>query len=264
MTPTTAPRFPGAVIRAGAANRAQDVLAIQRRLNQLGCGPVPEDGVYGTPTVDGVSLFQARSVDRNGHALEVDGRVGPMTWESLFGQAAVQAVTEAPSPLLKAFLAVASAEVGVMEVPPGSNRGPKVDEYIKSAGLDPSQGSFAWCACFVYWCCKQAAVQLGRANPAIRTAGVNELWRRANSSGIKVVTGASAIDNPELVLPGQVFTFKTSATTGHTGIVEAVHGGLLTTIEGNTNDGGSREGVGVFRRKARKIGQINLGFIEYA
>ena len=42
-----------------------------------------------------------------------------------------------------------------------------------------------------------------------------------------------------------------------------VDGGRLTTIEGNTNDGGSREGVGVFRRSERKIASINKGFLDY-
>jgi len=50
---------------------------------------------------------------------------------------------------------------------------------------------------------------------------------------------------------------------GHTGIVEKVNGGFLTTIEGNTNDGGSREGIGVFRRTGRKIKDINKGFLQY-
>ena len=38
----------------------------------------------------------------------------------------------------------------------------------------------------------------------------------------------------------------------------------LNTLEGNTNEGGSREGVGVFRRNGRKIVTINRGFIDYA
>ena len=57
---------------------------------------------------------------------------------------------------------------------------------------------------------------------------------------------------------------KTSETTGHTGLIEAVAGGKLTTIEGNTNDTGSREGIGVFRRQKRRIGEMNLGFVEYS
>jgi hypothetical protein len=54
------------------------------------------------------------------------------------------------------------------------------------------------------------------------------------------------------------------AGVGHTGFVAEVHAGKLITIEGNTNDGGSREGIGVFERHGRKINSINRGFLDYA
>lgn len=41
-------------------------------------------------------------------------------------------------------------------------------------------------------------------------------------------------------------------------------GNKLETIEGNTNDGGSRDGIGVFRRTGRTIASINRGFINYS
>ncbi|TAD81184.1 MAG: CHAP domain-containing protein, partial [Bacteroidetes bacterium] len=46
------------------------------------------------------------------------------------------------------------------------------------------------------------------------------------------------------------------------GLVKSVNGGFITVIEGNTNDNGSREGIGVFER-TRKVASINKGFIEY-
>ena len=61
-----------------------------------------------------------------------------------------------------------------------------------------------------------------------------------------------------------IFVLDTGGGSGHTGLVEAIEGGRLITLEGNTNDGGSREGVGVFRRNGRKIVNINRGFIDYA
>jgi hypothetical protein len=70
-------------------------------------------------------------------------------------------------------------------------------------------------------------------------------------------------ENPELVKPGMLFIMSTGGGNGHTGIVEKVIGGRLVTIEGNTSDAGSREGIGVFRRDARKIASINKGFIDY-
>jgi hypothetical protein len=81
--------------------------------------------------------------------------------------------------------------------------------------------------------------------------------------GIPVVLATDASENPELVKPGMLFIMSTGGGNGHTGIVEKVIGGRLVTIEGNTSDGGSREGIGVFRRDARKIVSINKGFIDY-
>jgi hypothetical protein len=72
-----------------------------------------------------------------------------------------------------------------------------------------------------------------------------------------------AAERPGLVLPGMVFVIATGGEHGHVGLVEQVAGVVLTTIEGNTNDGGSREGIGVFRRTARRIGQVNRGFVQY-
>src|SRR5262245_55460326 len=120
-TATSPISFPGQVISAGSKDAAS-VLAIQRRLNQVGCGPVAEDGAFGPETADAVELFQARSVDQHGSPLVVDGRVGPMTWAALFGPA--PAVEIAETPLHTAVLEVAGSQVGVMEEPPGSNRGP--------------------------------------------------------------------------------------------------------------------------------------------
>lgn len=40
---------------------------------------------------------------------------------------------------------------------------------------------------------------------------------------------------------------------------EVTNGRLLTI-----NDGGSRNGIGVFKRDAQKISQINKGFIDYS
>jgi hypothetical protein len=46
-------------------------------------------------------------------------------------------------------------------------------------------------------------------------------------------------------------------------VIETANGRLVT-IEGNTNDNGSRNGIGVFQRDARKIATINKGFIDYS
>ena len=255
--------YPGRVVQSGESDAAI-VTDVQRRLVERGCGPLDVNGQFDNKTRAAVRLFQARFPDRTGAALVVDGKIGPLTWEALFGEGSVTAVTGAADSLLAKTIEIASGEVGVMEEPPGSNRGPKVDQYLRAAGLDPAQGSFAWCAAFVYWCFDQAAQGLGRPNPVIRTAGVLDHWRRAGQKGVPRLAAAEAIGDPGRIRPGMIFVLDTGGGSGHTGFVERVEGGRLITLEGNTNDGGSREGVGVFRRTVRKVVSINRGYIDYA
>ena len=58
-----------------------------------------------------------------------------------------------------------------------------------------------------------------------------------------------------------IFFIDTGGGFGHVGMVESNNNGALETIEGNTNDSGSREGIGVFRRTRRRVNEINLGFV---
>lgn len=126
------PRFPGRSLRAGEPN-APLVKAVQRRLNAGGCGPIAVDGAWGAATTAAVRLFQARFTAPNGTPLKVDGVVGPITWGALFPEAVEPA--RPATGLAERALAVAAAEVGVKEDPPGSNRGPRVAEYLASVGL---------------------------------------------------------------------------------------------------------------------------------
>jgi len=248
--------YPGHTISAGNTENGI-VSAIQQQLNQKGCGPVAVSGVFDAATEGAVQLFQARFTDQHDNPLTVDGIVGPVTWATLFGSDTVLPVTTAPNVLLTQVLAVAASQVGVMEVPTGSNNGPDVNKYQDAAG---SPHGDAWCMAFVFWCFQQAGKNLGRPNPAVRTGGVLDMWNRATC---KRVLAANAVKNTSLVLPGQIFIISTGGGHGHTGLIERIDGGLLTTIEGNTNNSGSREGIGVFRRKARTINSINQGYLEY-
>ena len=258
------PEFPGRVIKRGERD-ATTVRRIQRRLNARGCGPIGVDGKFAGETEASVKLFQARFPDADGQPLVVDGKVGSITWQALFGEDSVPASSRAPTPLLAKAIEIARSQIGIMEQPPGSNRGPEVDEYVRRAGLNPG-GKFAWCAAFLYFCFDEAAIAGGRANPVIKTAGVLDHWERAGRKGVPRITGPKAVEDPGLVQPGHIFIIDTGAPGGggHTGLVVEVVGGKLVTIEGNTNDLGSAEGVGVFKRESRKIAQINKGFIDYS
>jgi hypothetical protein len=252
--------YPGRNLKMGDPD-IKTVKALQARLNALGCGPLEVDGDFGTNTKNSVSLFQTRSSAKNGVPLLADGVVGAITWEALFGERSVPQKKRSEDQLLRKALGVAVTQLHVREEPMGSNRGPEVDEYLRSAGKTPEGNHFPWCASFVYWCFNQAA-KTGE-NPVIQTAGVLDHWNKAGRAGIKRVFAKDAIQDPGLVQPGFIFIIKTGGVTGHTGLVEQVNGGSLTTLEGNTNGAGSREGQGVFRLTTRKIADINVGYIDY-
>jgi hypothetical protein len=228
---------------------------IQNRLNVLGCGPIDVDGIFGRMTINAVKTFQSRHCDLYGHPLAIDGKVGMLTWVGLFGGGIANPTSVSPLQLNVLFIAL--KERGVLEVPPGSNSGPKVDKYLSSVGLEPG---YAWCAAFVYWCFGEAANKLNRSNPVVKTAGCLDHWRKTR--GYKI-SSKGAIDNPSLIERGSIFIMSRGGGYGHTGIVKSVYDGYIDTIEGNTNKSLSSEGGGVFELR-RKISTINIGFIKYS
>jgi peptidoglycan hydrolase-like protein with peptidoglycan-binding domain len=118
------------------------VKAIQHRLNEVGCGPLEETGVFDEKTKRAVKLLQARFPDAEGLPLIVDGEVGSLTWGVLFGTSSVPSNSSPPSQLVKAAIEFATTQIGVMESPLGSNRGKEVDQYLRAVGLNPA-GNFA-------------------------------------------------------------------------------------------------------------------------
>ncbi|MCB0725949.1 MAG: CHAP domain-containing protein [Ignavibacteriae bacterium] len=248
--------YPNRVIKKGESNKTI-VRALQQKLNEVGCGPIDVDGDFGPQTFKSVKQFQATRRDQNGNPLEIDGKVGSITWSVLFGNVTVPVEIETPNEFLKEALKFAVTQIGVMEKPLGSNMGPEVNKYLASVGLGPGQ---FWCMSFVYYCFEKAAEKLGRSNPLVKTGHCMTHW---NSTKGKKILASDAVNNPSLIKPGQIFIINTGGSSGHTGIVEKLQGGFLHTIEGNSNTSGSRNGIGVFRLTSRKITKINRGFIEY-
>lgn len=148
-------------------------------------------------------------------------------------------------------LAIAKSQVGQKENPLGSNWGHPVQDYLASVGLyQPA----SWCMAFVYWCVDHAANQLGMANPLTKTGGVLNSYH--TFKGYKALVG----HNVELPESGYIFIMDLGNGLGHTGFVEARQNGIaMATIEGNTNDTGSREGIEV----AEKTRQNKAPIIGY-
>lgn len=157
--------------------------------------------------------------------------------------------------LTERALKFAVSQVGVREL--GRNRGPRVDEYIRAAGLDPERGSYPWCACFVRWCFLRAFDEMadegirGTFTVPPKTGSVHKLWKTAP---LRCRTSQP--------MPGHVFLIDHGAGTGHCGFVSDVTGTHILTVEGNTGPGGTREGDGVYARN-RRLTEINLGYLNF-
>lgn len=137
---------------------------------------------------------------------------------------------------VKGLLNVARSQLGVKENPRNSNIVIYNDEYWGKG----QYGSWAaWCACFCWWCCKEAGVKL-----PIKTASCTELMNAAKNAGMWVVRDFQ---------PGDMVIFDWSGkqkTPAHVGIVEEVlpdYG--VQTIEGNTSVSNDSNGGEVMRRK---------------
>lgn len=259
--------YPGRVIKLGETDaRVLTAVkaALNRRLAPAEAEP-PLDAAepgFDPDTKQAVKLFQARNMDSEGRPLVIDGEIGALTWAALFGDRCVPRADTPPDALLAAVIEVALGEARkeVRETPKNSNRGPEVDEYLRRVGVGVG---LAWCGAFVYWCFDEAARSLGRDNPMFKTAGCLAHWRGAPSKGASRLAAKQAVADPARVRPGMVFIMDFGKGLGHTGIVETVEGGLIHTVEGNTDASKTREGGGVYRL-SRKIVSINKGFIDYA
>jgi hypothetical protein len=247
-------KYPNKPIQKGEKDKTI-VNAVQKELNKKGYGPIKIDGDFGTKTQSAVKLFQAQNTDKYGNVLVSDGILGPISWASLFGENTVIKTDKVSSVLAKQALKGAISQLGVREKG-GANSGPEVEKYLKSIGLGKG---YPWCMAFMYWCFSEASKNLNIANPLVQTGGVMNGWNKATCK--KILARDSKIDY-SLVKPGHIFIMDFGGGKGHTGIVKSIDGGYITTIEGNTNVGRSREGIGVFELK-RKIKDINKGFLEY-
>lgn len=253
--------------------RGNDVAKLQADLNRY-LQPVPllaVDGIFGRNTELAVVAFQRRE------GLVPDGIVGPKTFSALERNGLQYGVKPSPdvggggstlpqpdappgapaddpvdtpidptlatSPIAELATQIALTQTHVREEPLGSNRGPEVDRYIRSAGEEPPG---YWCMSFVYWCFDQAAGRLGAPHPMQTVpAGykdyVTGVYAWAKQKGKTVQTP----------IRGDIFCVQGGSegrTHSHTGLVTSVDGGSIGTIEGNTNNDGSSNGIGVFAR----------------
>lgn len=155
------------------------------------------------------------------------------------------------------------AEIGVRERT-GKNDGKRVGEYLRITGLDEG---YAWCAAFVSWVFSEAGFAEPRTpwSPALFPKK-RVIWERSLevAMGDKRKLNAknkrvhSAISNQGMGYfdrkapqPGDVFGiyFNTLKRIAHVGFIDEWGDKYLVTVEGNTNESGSNEGDGVYRKR---------------
>ena len=199
------------------------------------------DGDFGPATEEAVKRFQL------GNNLKDTGVVNDKTFELL--NAPLIRATRRDLPLTKTLgdMVVAVAENHLAEHPRecgGENSGPWCQYYLQGN----SGSNYPWCAAFVCSIVKQACAIFGVKMPISETFSCDLLAR--NSTLVQCPNARLA--------SGSIFILKKGQDYFHTGIVKLFNSDFYSTIEGNTNVAGAREGI---ECRERIRGYKNVDFI---
>lgn len=221
----------------------------QRRLSELGYGPLSGTGTFGPKTKEALGSFQTE------HALPNQAAIDLPVWRELLGtalahtgSAAIEAekvslrnavetgmgaVASASRDRVRAVTTEAISWLGIREQPEGSNRGPEVDQLVGTAGV-------YWCALAVSnWLKRGLAVSAWSQVPFGRELALcNDIRAWGVQGGRFLTVGAT-------VPPGAIFVQNKDGThttpevafaKGHTGFVLEDLGDRVRTIEGNASN----------------------------
>ena len=232
--------YPG-LLRRGDHNRAVSNLQEWLCLNGQ---RVVVDGDFGSATQAAVRAFQRQS------RLTVDGAVGRATWQALVAPLRAVLAPLAAGRRSFADLTLAYARRHLAQHPleiGGQNSGPWVRLYTEGHEGD----EWPWCAAFVTFVMKQAAQTLGAPMPIAGSVSCDSLAAQAREAGrlVRDVDLHSGKVKRTTVPAGSLFLVRrTDSDWNHAGLVTSFDDETFQSIEGNTNDEGSREGYEVCAR----------------
>jgi hypothetical protein len=229
--------------------RGKKVRLVQEWLTLHGFGLVP-DGKFGPATEACVREFQE---DRG---LPPTGTVGKSTFEALVEP--MRSVLELVEPGTSLGETVVAQARRHLQAQPhevgGPNAGPWVRLYMD--GLEGIE--FPWCAGFACFVLRQACEAIGADLPIEPSVSCDSIAASAKQRGLFVPESQAKKGR---LHPGAFFLHRrTDNDWSHIGIVVEVHDDFFRTIEGNTNDEGSHEGVEV---RARVRGYKSKDFVVY-
>ncbi len=124
--------------------------------------------------------------------------------------------------------AIATAELGVAEQPPGSNDGGRIAQYRTATA---GSGVGPWCAYFTSWVAAQAGVPVGPDGAGLGYVPTVKQW--AEQSGRYIPAGSAPPQVGDLV----VFDRRGDGVLDHIGVVTGTRpDGGIETVEGNSSD----------------------------
>lgn len=262
-------------VRKGSKGDA--VKTLQEALNAHGYGPLTVDGIFGSGTQRAVLQFQ------QAQALTADGIVGPNTWQQLFLGESPAAELEPPRavqlsgkqeeltellvpgihPVARRALEAAIRDFGAKEEPLGENRGPQIAHLVDGYAQHwrTAEPWHPWCGLAI---CGWTAEGLGLGHVAkdvdwsrhpfgswLGAIAAIQDWAKARGCWYR---------QP---LPGDIFTMPRAGSSSDPGQgTRAGHGGLVVAVEGkhiHTIDGNVSDQVGT---RLRKISSVS-GFVRW-
>lgn len=145
---------------------------------------------------------------------------------------------------------LAKAEIGTVEEKPHNNGGKRVNEYQKIGSCGAISTGAPWCQFFMNWLLKQLKHDYKWTCSGYTPDNVN--------FAVKKNAGFKSVKKGQIEIGD--FGYIYSPSRGNARHVFLIIGidlakGIVTTIEGNTNNDGSAEGFGVFKR-IRPISQV--------
>ena len=251
---------PSRVVAQGTKNSS--VQRIQEWLNFHQCR-TGIDSDFGPATAACVRDFQRLS------GLPVNGKVNARTWNGLVAPMRNALAAPTPSESLSAAVAVKTVANQHVEQHPfeigGPNEGPWVRLYCEGNDGRP----WAWCAGFVSLIMHQAYFYRGAKAPIKGSVSCDSLAAQAKAAGLFVTGRSIARGEVPWSSLGESCIFlkrRTATDWTHAGIALGASGPagalVFSTIEGNTNDEGSREGYEACRR-TRGLGSGSYDFVTF-